>query len=243
MKSQIEASTVSATQRPAGYVDELLADMGHELRSPLTSILALADALHDEIFGPLNEGQKQALLLIRDCVRRQTSLIADVIDLRRLEEGVHSLNPVPGRMDETVDRIMVKMDDDTVRARGVHLSREIMPANLSVCMDAKRLAQIVNHLLTAGVLAADREGVVRLSIDGTAGLRLELTVAPPGCEPVKPGPGPSDAAVERSLRKLYPTGLTLLQKVLELYGGDLAFQQSAEGHISLVASLPGDLVC
>ena len=237
MKSCSEVPPGVSTECTGSSTDELLTDIGHELRSPLTSILAFADALHDEVFGPLNEGQKQALLSIRECVQRQTAQIADVIDLRRLEAGISPLNPVPCRLSEAVDHAMSK-GRELVRSRRVRLTTEIMPEDLEVHMDAKRLGQMVTHLLNAGVLAADVEGVVRFSVDGTAGLSLQVVVAPPGCEPVPPEPGPSDAAVEKRLRKLGPVGLALLQTILAQHGGTLVCQESAEGCICLSASLP-----
>ncbi len=237
MKSCSDVSHAVATECPGSSTDELLTEIGHELRSPLTSILAFADALHDEVFGPLNEGQKRALLSIRECVQRQTAQIADVIGLRRLEAGISPLNPEPCRLSEAVDHAMGTVGV-VVSSRRVCLTFEIVPEDLEVRMDAKRLGQVVTHLLNAGVLAADVEGVVRLSVDGTAGLSLKVVVAPPGCEPVPPEPGPSDAAVEKRLRKLGPTGLALLKTILGQHGGTLVVQESAEGCISLSASLP-----
>ena len=224
--------------------DDLQAEIGHELRGPLTGIQALADALSDEVFGPLDAGQKQALGLIRDGVKRQTGLIADLIDLRRLEMGAGSLSPVQCQVDEVVALASANVAE-LVKARKVSLVTEIAPAGLKVRVDSRRFGQIVTHLLAAGILAADMNGVAWLlmgPLTGHQGLRLQLVVAPPGIE-TQPKIDDSDAmtsdpAVERRIRKLGPTGLLLLRAILALHEGTLVIRETGEGCLLLVASLP-----
>jgi len=237
MKDCSEVPPAAATECPASSTDELLADIGHELRSPLTSILAFADALHDEVFGPLNEGQKQALLSIRECVQRETGLIADMIDLRRLEAGTGSLNPVPCRVREVVDRVLGQVSG-LVADRRVDLAAAIVPEDLEVHLDARRLEQMVTQLLITGVLAADVESMVRLWIDGTVGFALTVEVMPPGYDSDPAWTGASNADVEQRLRKLKPIGLALLRAILGLHGGSLLAQEGAQGCISLTTYLP-----
>ena len=227
-----------------GEQDDLLAEIGHELRGPLTGIRALTDALSDEVFGPLDAGQKQALGLIRDSVKRQTDLIADLIDLRRLETGAGSLSPVQCQADEAVALAMGKVAE-LVKARKVSLATEIVPAGLKVWVDSRRIGQIITQFLAAGILAADMNGVAWLLISpltGHQGLRLQLVVAPPGTENQPKiddwEAGISDPAVERRIRKLGPTGLLLLRAILALHDGTLMIRETEAGCLLLVASLP-----
>ncbi|MDB6075107.1 MAG: multi-sensor hybrid histidine kinase [Verrucomicrobiaceae bacterium] len=219
---------------------EVWSEIGHELRGPLTGILAFADALQYEVFGPLTPGQKQALLSIRESAQRQTDLVADLMDLRRLETGILSLTPVSCRLSETLEQSLGKAAE-LLSSRSVHLSSEIVPENLSACVDAKRLEQIVTHLVMAGLRAADTQGVAHLTIrpaSAFAGISLTFLVAPPGGLPTRPETGPSDAAVEQRLRKLGPVGLLLLKALLALHGGELVTQEIPAGCLSLTASLP-----
>ncbi|MDB6137177.1 MAG: hypothetical protein JWO94_249 [Verrucomicrobiaceae bacterium] len=229
----------------AGALDEWLAEAGHELRNPLTSILAFADALHDEVFGPLNEAQKQGLLTIKDCVQKETLLIADLIDLRKLEAGLAPLRPGECRVAEVAEVVMAKMAEQ-VKSRSVQLSTGSCSVDLRVAVDAVRLGQVITHLLMAGILAADVNGSVRLSISaltGRAGLCLQVGVIPPHGEPAEGVPsGPSDADVEKAVRKLSPVGQMLLKAILAQHGGSLAYHNGEAGGLCLLAVLPCGLL-
>ena len=57
------------------------ADMSHDLRTPLTAILAVAEMLKDEIYGPLNERQHKHVSTIEVSVRQLLKLIHETFDV------------------------------------------------------------------------------------------------------------------------------------------------------------------
>lgn len=237
MKSQIEAGAPSVVEPSAPSSQAaVLAEIGHELRNPLTSILAYADALHDEVFGPLSAGQKQALLSISYCVRRQTGLIDDLLDLRRLEAG--SFKAVPCRMDEIAEHARGKVAD-LAKSRPVHFAISVDPEGAVVLADTRSLKQAVTQLLTAGMVAVEKHGSVRLSVTLDQGLRFQLLALPPGVElTAPPAAGATDPAIERRLRKLCPTGFALLEWIFGVSGAALVFEGTAEGCLRASAFLP-----
>src|SRR5688572_16779400 len=85
----------SAPQSPArDERSHFLAHMGHDLRAPMTNILALTEALVDGVYGPLASVQSETLKHIRDNGYRMINMVTDLVDLARFETGQIRLEPV-----------------------------------------------------------------------------------------------------------------------------------------------------
>jgi signal transduction histidine kinase len=69
--------------RAARLKDEFLASMSHELRTPLTGILGRAEALEEEIYGPVTAEQVTALHSIGESGQHLLTLINDILDLSK----------------------------------------------------------------------------------------------------------------------------------------------------------------
>ena len=67
--------------------DEFLASMSHELRTPLTGVLGLSEALQMEVYGGLNDKQKNAIANIESSGRHLLELINDILDISKIEAG------------------------------------------------------------------------------------------------------------------------------------------------------------
>ena len=66
---------------------EFLAEMTHELRSPLNTILGFAELMHDGTVGPISDEHKEYLGDILTSGRHLLRMIDDVLDLAKLEAG------------------------------------------------------------------------------------------------------------------------------------------------------------
>jgi signal transduction histidine kinase len=74
--------------------DELLACLGHELKTPLTAILGLSSLLNKATLGQLNDRQRYYTYLIHQSSRHLMDVVNDVLDLTRLETHFQGINPV-----------------------------------------------------------------------------------------------------------------------------------------------------
>ncbi len=119
-----------------------LADISHEMRTPLASILAYAEGLQDGVFPPEPEIYQQ---IVREAKRLQR-LVDDLHELSRLEAGAYTLDrrPVPpGRLiDEVVQRF-----NPAYTNKGVTLTTDVPPNTPPVWADAERVVQVLSNLL------------------------------------------------------------------------------------------------
>jgi signal transduction histidine kinase len=66
---------------------QFLVELAHDIRSPLTAILTLAESLQSGVSGPLSEGQRQQLGLIHASALRLCETTSDTLELARGKEG------------------------------------------------------------------------------------------------------------------------------------------------------------
>ena len=66
---------------------EFLAILSHELKSPLTVIMGLSEALQEEVYGPLTPKQASSLKTIEDSGKKLLTQISNLIDLSRIDTG------------------------------------------------------------------------------------------------------------------------------------------------------------
>lgn len=130
---------------------DFLANMSHELRTPLTSIMGFSEVIYDELFGPLNEKQKEYMNLILTSANHLLNLINDILDLSKVEAG---------RMELELSKFLVKdllhsslaMVKEKALKHKISLRLDIEPdAEIEMEADERKLKQIMFNLLSNAV--------------------------------------------------------------------------------------------
>ena len=125
---------------------EFLAKVGHELRSPLTSILGLAEMLDYGVYGPLTEDQQGAVKMIFDSSQQMTRIVNDLLQQSRLERGTFQLDISEFSLSDLLDRLNTNIKPAATVKRlefTVGISPD-MPK--TVRSDSLRLYQIFSNL-------------------------------------------------------------------------------------------------
>ncbi len=146
------------------YKSEFLSTMSHELRTPLNSILILSNALGQNKKGNLDDKQVEHAQVIHSAGADLLSLINDILDISKIEEG---------KMDVMVDAIAPPELGDHFRRHFSHIAEnrgvafhveqgEGLPE--SFYTDRQRLEQILKNLLSNALKFTD-DGSVTLSIE------------------------------------------------------------------------------
>ena len=128
---------------------DMLNALGHEMRTPLTVILGFADLMLDNIDGPLSDGQRDAVVAIRDAALQQLALLDDALTLARSRSDPEPAEPLQlARLDLTLF-----IADTCRRARakalskGLELTCESGDGPMWVRADPVRLRRAIDQLV------------------------------------------------------------------------------------------------
>lgn len=171
---------------------DFVANVSHELKTPLTSIQGFAQAIVDQT-AATRETQTRAAGIILDETRRLQGLVDDLLDLARFDAGQTQLELKPmdiGAMLEAVaDRLSLRAEEKQVR-----LARRLEALPIVVA-DGDRLAQVFTNLLDNAIRHTPAGGRVGLSAQEEAGwvtIHVEDT-----------GPGIPEEALSRIFERFY----------------------------------------
>lgn len=140
--------------------DRILAVFSHELRAPLTPILAWAQILRRE---PDLRRVRQAADVIERNVRMQTTLVDDLLDLARVTEGTIALDL---RAQDLRDIIRTALESiaDIAFQKGIRLEHTLCDEPVPVEADVARLHQVFANLLWNAVKFTPRNGRITVTL-------------------------------------------------------------------------------
>lgn len=149
-------------------VDQLKSDMvstvSHELKTPMTGLQMVIHLLLEEVVGPLNSKQTELLLSARQDSDRLLTMVNDLLDLTRIEQGrvkldLKAIAPAD-LVADAVRRFESKAEDAGIRLQG-KVSFGLPP----VMADSERLSHVFDNLIGNALIHTARGGEVILSAD------------------------------------------------------------------------------
>jgi signal transduction histidine kinase len=207
---------------------EIISDVSHEFRTPLTTILGYAELIRDENLEP-DATREFADDIVRD-VQRLTRMMENVLDLERLEARAAAFRPVavdlPSLLEDEVARWEV---DEAATTHAVSLSVKVgLPRVLA---DADRLAQVVRNLLANAVKYSPDGGAVDVRAEPTTdGRFVRVSVADHGIGISTDGQARiferfarTQEAIGRGIRGT-GLGLAICRQIIELHGGTIGVE-------------------
>jgi signal transduction histidine kinase len=147
-------------------LDRLKSDMvstvSHELKTPLTSVQMAIHLLLEEVVGPLTPKQVELLLAARQDADRILTMINDLLDLTRIEQGRVKLDmhPISGR--ELLSGAVARMQPQAEDA-GIDLEYEVDGPDLFVMVDRDRIGHVFDNLIQNAIQHTPRGGSIRIS--------------------------------------------------------------------------------
>jgi signal transduction histidine kinase len=213
---------------------DLLADVSHELKTPLTSIQGFSQALVDGVADPHEAGE-----LIHEEADRMRILVDDLLYLGEIESGAVRMEIEDVAIDDLVEatapRLRLLAEDAGV---GLAARRE---AGVTVRADGHRLEQVLANLVDNAIRFARRGTTVTISSKAVAGGVL-VDVHNEG------DPLPDDVRA-RVFDRFYQAdtarsgrhrglGLSIVQELVQAHGGTVAVESTAEAGTTFSVFLP-----
>ena len=159
---------------------QFLLSVSHDLRTPLTSIRGYADALTDGTI-PATEEQRRAGAVIAAEAGRLERLVADLLDLARIDAHQFSLTPRPFDVAATVGTVVAAFLPAAADL-GIELVT-VVPTELAAVGDPDRVAQIVANLVENALKYAQRRITVTVAADGLHEVAIRVVDDGPGIDP------------------------------------------------------------
>jgi two-component system, NtrC family, sensor histidine kinase KinB len=146
---------------------DMVATVSHELKTPLTSVQMAIHLLLEEVVGPLTPKQTELLLAARQDAERILTMINDLLDLTRIEQGRVRLDLEPLPAAHLVDEAVARFQPQA-QARGVTLTAESEGLTPTVMVDRDRIEHVFDNLIVNAIQHTNRGGTVhvRVIVDG-----------------------------------------------------------------------------
>ena len=206
---------------------QLLADVAHELRTPLATVESYVEGLADGVLAADAENWGA----IRSETARLNRLVNDLQRVSRAEAHQLDLHPAPTGPGELVQDA-VKAARPAFATKGVALESEIETNLPMVEVDRERIAEVLANLLTNALRHTPADGTVRASV-GQRADRIEIVVA-------DDGEGIAAEHLDRVFERFYRIdpararasggtgiGLAIVRAIVEAHNGTV--QASSEG--------------
>jgi signal transduction histidine kinase/DNA-binding response OmpR family regulator len=215
------------------------ASLSHELRTPINAVIGYNHLLGEEIFGPLNAAQAEALGKANRSAQHLLELVDDILDISKIEAGKLEIFPdevdVASLLRDTATSVQLQ-----AREKGISLDIEA-PESAPITTDPARLRQIVLNLLSNAVKFT-LEGSVSLRLTADGGNRYRIAVA-------DTGPGIPVEDQERIFEEFEQgsgregtrgtgLGLAISRRLAELLGGDLNVESEVGVGSTFILTLP-----
>ena len=221
---------------------DFVANVSHELKTPLTSIQGFAQAILDDT-ADSPEAKKQAAQIIYNESGRMHRMALDLLDLARFEGGIADLKMSAVDMGALLRGIVEKFTPQAQKA-GVRLQVYI-PNDLPMLIgDGDRLAQVFTNLMDNALKFTPANGQVTLTATSAAD-EMELSVTDTGI-------GVEAEALPRLFDRFYQVdasraggdkhgaglGLAIVKEIVQAHGGRIIVRSQAEHGTTFVIHLP-----
>jgi signal transduction histidine kinase len=139
---------------------QFIANVSHDLRSPLTSIIGFSQVLTED--AAIAPAQRRTAEIIHSEAQRLYRLTMDLLDLSRLEAGRLPLSKRPLDLNATLHEVAARYQA-LPNKRGVRFAENLCAEPLPVVGDPDRLTQVVVNLLDNALKFCNPGGEVRLT--------------------------------------------------------------------------------
>ncbi len=208
-----------------------LSNMSHEFRTPLNSIQSLARIVLDGSEGPVTEGQRKAVELIRKAAVDLAEMVNDLLDLAKIEAGKIAVRPTEFDLSRLLGSLRGALRPVTQDNTAVQLVFDPVPELPPLFTDEGKVMQIVRNFASNALKFTER-GEVRIGARQQAEGTVTLYVSDSG---IGIAPEDQERIFEEFMQVEGPhqkkvkgtgLGLPLSRKLAEMLGGRIEVESA-----------------
>ncbi len=209
---------------------EFVANVSHELRSPITAISGYIEGMRDGVI-PADQ-QDRCLTIVSDEAKRLSRLIGDLLTLSRMESADTALDCTDFDICDLIERVFLRRTGD-LENHGMDVDCDFDPEPCPVHADMARIDQVLVNLIDNAIKFTPDGGVITLRVRAENGL-CTVTVQDNGVG-VLPEDRPRvferffTADRAHTSGKGTGLGLSICQRILEMHGQKIRLLDTQEG--------------
>jgi len=218
---------------------DFVANVSHELRSPITSIQGFTQGMLDGTIP--TEEHPRYLAIINEESRRLTRLIKDLLDLSQIESGDFPLRLADFDINKLLRQVLVRYADRG-EAKGLEMEVDFRQESCFCRADVDRIEQVLNNLVDNAVKYTPENGRIAIWTHDT-GQRTLVSIS-------NTGPGIPSEDLPYVFERFYKTdkshtdktgtglGLAIARKIVTQHGGNLSVRSTPGKETCFLMGLP-----
>lgn len=220
---------------------ELSALLLHDLRSPTQSIIGYIELLEQEVFGEVNEGQRQILVSASNLGDSIIQLMAELGQVYQFEKNEFELQKatldVKHLLDETLRALWVQAD-----RKNIKFIPKIDPALPELNADGMTIQRVLNNLAHNAIKFSPENSTVRIQVSAKEE-DIQFRI-------VDSGPGLAEEQIPLIFNKFYRItdrkdrhkgqglGLYICKLIIEAHGGKIRVENNEDIGTTFIFCLP-----
>jgi signal transduction histidine kinase/CheY-like chemotaxis protein len=232
----------ASLKRAADVKGRVVANVSHEFRTPLHTILGLSGILLDDSDGSLSDEQRKQVRYIRTSAEELQQLVNDLLDLSKAESGKAQLRPEKFTLGQLLAALRGQMRPLVDPNQPVELTFAEPEDDLLLETDHGKVAQILRNLIS-NALKFTEQGEVRVSVKREAGSVSFLVsdtgigIDPADFERIFEEFGQVDSHIQKRVKGT-GLGLPLSRRLAELLDGRLTLESELGRGSTFTLTLP-----
>lgn len=209
---------------------DFVANVSHELKTPLTSIKGFVETLLESALDD-KENNRNFLRIIQDHAERLNSLVNDLLSMSYLESKDITLNRQDLDLRREAEEAILGFSSQ-LKKKGIEVKNEL-PAGLPIKADKERIGQVLTNLFDNAIKFNKERGSIKIYGQNSDG-KFKVVVEDSGI-------GIPEKDIPRIFERFYRVdkarsrelggtglGLSIVKHIVELHGGSVGVE-SAEG--------------
>ncbi len=211
---------------------DMVANISHELRTPITKIRFVIDSLFYDDDKPKRKASIHSLHEISDEVGALEDVVQELLDLSMIESGQSIMKlveePLHEMVSAAIERLQEKLDD-----KNISIVRHV-PKKMRVLCDRDHVRRVITNLISNAIKWSPKDDVITISA-ANKGEDVKISV-------FDNGPGVPDDQRERIFERFYQVdtartggegsglGLAICKHIVEAHGGKIWAEGNSQGN-------------